>query len=241
LFINIYNWLSIIRAVFVIVNPIAFFFAIINRKKLDYVKVRTPIGIIDVEMRNFESMRTFYTMFCRLDYFIENDKIYSIMDCGSNIGLSSLYFLSRNASNTVTCFEPDKENLKYLHRNLARFSDRVSVHEVALSTSSGSGMLYRSKDGKYSSLLPSERTGDPDSIECIKFEGALVGVANKSNLVIVKMDVEGLEIDLIGSVRWENFPNVVSIFSESAGCSDVISRQHSLHIRNGMLEVVDFG
>ena len=55
-----------------------------------------------------------------------------IIDCGANIGLSTLYFLRRFPEARVIALEPDPDNFKMLARNTAGFSDRVTLLQAAV-------------------------------------------------------------------------------------------------------------
>jgi FkbM family methyltransferase len=240
LFLNPYNWLALLRVFLVFAHPGQFFWAIVGRKILPNVEVKTPIGRVCVEMRNFESLRTLFSTFCRRDYLTSIEPAVAIMDCGANIGIASLYFLSRNVNNRVICFEPDRANTDYLKRNLRSYMDRVVIHEVALATEAGSATLFRAEDGKYSSLIASDKADQPDQIMCVKFEDGLREVIAAGLPVVVKLDVEGLEVALVESVEWDNFPEVRAIISESTGCSNVITRQHRRKLHSGFVEHLIF-
>ncbi len=57
------------------------------------VPVRTPLGTVTPRIFSHAALRTLNEIFCRLDYRIDNaPKV--IVDIGSNVGLSALYFLS---------------------------------------------------------------------------------------------------------------------------------------------------
>jgi FkbM family methyltransferase len=240
LFFNRHNWLALFRVFMVFGRPFSFFAAILSGRVLKEVDVKTPIGVIRVEMRNHESLRTLFSTFCRRDYLTATSPAFAVMDCGANIGIASLYFLTRNVANRTTCFEPDRANTAYLHRNLAPFAERVTIHEVGLATEDGSATLFRAEDGKYSSLIPSDRANTPDQIECRKFDSALRAVVAEQLPVIVKMDVEGVEVDLVKSVNWDDYPSVRRIISESTGCTNVIRRTHRLEFRSGLVEHLIF-
>src|SRR5690606_32260101 len=42
-----------------------------------------------------------------------------IVDCGANIGLSTLYFKSQYPQSRIIAFEPDKQNIELLKHNIA--------------------------------------------------------------------------------------------------------------------------
>jgi FkbM family methyltransferase len=237
---NPYNWLALARALVVIVSPVRFFGAALRRQGLSEVTVRTPIGNVRIHLRNFASLRTLFSIFCRGDYATPQWPVFSFLDAGANVGIASLYFLTRNRANRVTCFEPDRANLDLLKKNLADFTDRSEIRVYALATSAGSVSLFRSEDGMYSSLIRSERSCIPDPIECRVFADAVRENASKSLPVVVKLDVEGLEVELVRSVDWSEFPRVCRLICESSECGKVIARAHDRRLRNGYVEDLTF-
>ena len=77
------------------------------------IQLRTPTGKVNILMRNRQSARTLYSIFIREDYLIDK-KRKIILDLGSNIGISALYFLTRNKKNRIYCVEPDPNNAYFL-------------------------------------------------------------------------------------------------------------------------------
>ena len=55
-----------------------------------------------------------------------------IVDCGANIGLSSVYFLERFKSAHLLAIEPDAGNFEVLKRNLDSYGGRVTIWNNAL-------------------------------------------------------------------------------------------------------------
>ena len=105
------------------------------------------------DLRNFASLRTFFSISCRGDYATPTDSVFSFLDAGANIGIASVYFLTRNRANRAICFEPDRANQELLKQNLADFADLSEIRVYALATSAGTVSLFRSEDGMYSSLF----------------------------------------------------------------------------------------
>jgi FkbM family methyltransferase len=240
LFGNVFNWLALLRAFAVISNPARFFAAIARGKELPDVVVRTPTGNVCIHLRNFESLRTLFSIFCRLDYNTPAQPACAFIDVGANIGIASVYFLSRNRANRVTCFEPDRENLDFLRRNLRTFANRSTICAYALATSDGSATLYRAEDGKYSSLIASERACLPEQIECRSFKSTLQTINADTLPITVKIDVEGLELALVNSVDWREFPTVRRLICEATGWGATIPRPHTQRVRTALVEDVIF-
>ncbi len=82
-----------------------------------------------------------------------------ILDCGSNIGISILYFKHVYPAARIVAFEPDPTIVPYLRDNLERngFTD-VKIIEAALSARAEPQTLY--SDGKYSSALADHKPAD---------------------------------------------------------------------------------
>jgi FkbM family methyltransferase len=158
---NRFNWLALFRAFWVFIDPFQFLVGLLRCRAPETVHVRTPVGRVTLTLRNVESLKTLFSIFCRQDYYTSQEKPYLFLDIGANIGLASAYFLSRNANNIVQSFEPDLTNLDYLRRNLAAFPGRAAIIDHAVAARSGVTVLYRSEDGKHSSLSRSERAHIP--------------------------------------------------------------------------------
>ena len=89
---------------------------------------KTPLGKKKVTIYSINDFSTFNLIFCRQDYLIsQKDKI--ILDVGSNIGLSALYWLTRNNKNIVYCYEPSSLNFMRLKQNLKQFKSRFFLYK----------------------------------------------------------------------------------------------------------------
>ncbi|HEY3918997.1 MAG TPA: FkbM family methyltransferase [Stellaceae bacterium] len=237
---NRFNWLGLLRACRVVTNPARFFAALLRRRAPATLSVRTPTGTITLALRNFESLKTFFGVFCREDYATPSDRAFFFFDIGANIGFASAYFLSRNRDNRVCCFEPDETNLAWLARNLAGFSGRATIVNRAVAPAGGETTLYRAETGKHSALHPSELAMFPQKVASSGFGEVLADGAAGALPTVVKLDVEGLEEELIRSVKFENYPQLRRLLCESTTCSPLISRPHRRALRNGYIEDLSF-
>ena len=102
------NYLSVIKSPFVYVNPIQDFLQGYILQKGNYprrVHLKTPTGVNSIDILNSLDTFTINEIFCWEIYYADNQpKV--IVDLGSNIGVSELYFLSRNNASVVYGFEP---------------------------------------------------------------------------------------------------------------------------------------
>src|ERR1700745_343300 len=101
---NRFNWVAAFRACRVFSDPLPVLTGLLRQSAPTTVRVRTPIGQITLKLRNFQTLRTLFSIFCRQDYLVSAKAPYLFLDIGANIGLSSAYFLSRNANNVAHCF-----------------------------------------------------------------------------------------------------------------------------------------
>jgi FkbM family methyltransferase len=237
---NRYNWIGLLRAWWVVTNPIQFFAGLLRHRAPATLSARTPTGTITLALRNFESLKTFFGIFCREDYATAAARPFFFFDIGANIGFASAYFLSRNRDSRVCCFEPDETNLDWLKRNLAPFSDRATIINQAVATASGEVVLYRAETGKHSALYPNEIATIPQKIASSGFGEILAEPAPAGLPTVVKLDVEGIEEELIKSVKFENYPQLRRLLCESTICSPLISRPHRRILRNGYIEDLSF-
>lgn len=110
------------------------------------------------------------TVFCRIflqhEYScvddLEEPKL--IIDCGANIGYSSIYFLNKYTNAHVIAVEPDSENFKVCEKNLFPYRGRVSLIRSAIwSHRTGLSVCREEGDGHEWGVQVKEcRSGQPD-------------------------------------------------------------------------------
>jgi FkbM family methyltransferase len=237
---NRYNWAALTRASSVFEEPGVLLKALASRRAPETVRVTTPIGPVTIALRNLESFKTVFSVFCRGDYASEADRPAGFLDLGANVGVAALYFLSRNPGNRVRCYEPDAANLPFLHRNLAPYGDRVEIVERAVGPEAGTAILFRSEDGKYSSLIEAEGGDARQATEVEAFRDVLAATSALPGPIVVKIDIEGLEPELVRSVDWTDYPQIARVVTESVECSALIARPHERKLRNGYVEDLRF-
>ncbi len=240
MFRNRHNWLALYRALWVFSNPVQFAWSLLRKSAPRQVRLRTPTGAVTLHLRNFESLKTAFSVFCRGDYHTETDQPFLFLDVGANVGVSAVYFMTRNAHNTVHCYEPDNANLDFLRRNLDGFGSRATIHRKAVGTAAGSVDLFCSEDGKYSSTLAIDHPVAVQRVVCVAFADVLAAYRGSDRPVIVKLDVEGIERELIAHTDFAAHPHVTRLFCESTDCSPLIARHHVRSLRNGYVEDLRF-
>ncbi len=235
-----YNWRALPRALWIIRNPLRFLWGLVWWRTPSRLSLRTPTGTVWLHLRNFESLKTLYSLFCREDYKTAASRPFFFIDIGANIGLASVYFLSRNKDNHVICFEPDVANLAYLRKNVEAFAGRAIVVDAAVAAQAGQVVLYQSADGKHSSLIASPVALAPRPVFAACFADVLGRSAGETHPTVVKLDVEGSEPELLNSVSFTDYPRVARLIYDSIGIAHLVSRPHHLIRRSGFVEDLYF-
>lgn len=133
-------------------------------------------------------------IFCKQLYHFDCDRPDPlILDCGSNIGFSILYFKHTYPAARIVGFEPDPTVLPYLRGNMERnkLAD-VEIVAAALASHSGEGILYA--DGLYGSALEdcggAQRRGvtPVGPVDCVRLLDYL-----DQPVGFLKMNIEGAE------------------------------------------------
>lgn len=133
-----------------------------------------------------------------------------IVDLGSNVGISVLYFKSRFPSARVVAAEPLPEALRRLRANTDHL-DGVEVVAAAVSSEDGPLRLYSGDESWAASTFSGNGRGTTVEVEGLTLD-RLVADRGLERIDLLKMDVEGAEeavlsttgaLDRIGSIVFE--------------------------------------
>jgi FkbM family methyltransferase len=141
----------------------------------------------------------FEEIFIRQDYvFVSRRPDPLIIDCGSNMGMSILYFKSRYPKARIIGFEPDPATFEMLQKNVAAnaLSD-VALHNCALANRAGTADLYRDSQALGSLIMSLRKERSPKNDETKKIQTVLLSDYIKSEVDFLKLDIEGMEMDVI--------------------------------------------
>ena len=191
----------------------------------DYPKrflIRTPLGLQSVTAFSHPDLITLIECFGKLDYRApKNTSV--VVDFGSNIGISALYFLTRNPDAKVYLFEPVPRNIERLKENLKGFENRYELKECAVGVEEGQLDFACDETGRHGGLIeggaPYFAEWDPEKIIQVKVVSAsksLKEVLSRHNSIdILKIDVEGYENKILSDLKTEDLSHVVQIFAET--------------------------
>lgn len=162
------------------------------------VRLRTPTGDATVTLRHVHDYATIAEILAEDVYPVAaSDRV--VVDVGANIGIFSVFALTRHPEVRVHAFEPVPENLAVLRGNLAPFRDRVTIHETAVAEQDGEVSFGVEPTGRYGGI--GVETAEQITVPTRAIAGLLRDVLDREGRIdVLKMDVEGLERDLLAAV-----------------------------------------
>jgi len=132
--------------------------------------------------------------------FISADGI--VIDVGANIGLHTVHFAGFARHGKVICFEPARSTFAYLLQNITNLANVIPLN-VALSDSTGLKPFFVAADDAYSGLKDTMRKAvlRQETIACLKGDDILLAMLENQRIDLVKIDVEGLELQVLRGMK----------------------------------------
>ena len=161
--------------------------------------------------RPYELLHSYKEIFQNEIYcFTTNTKIPVIIDCGSNIGLSVLYFKKIYPEAKVIAFEPDPGNFALLKQNVEmnQFA-KVELNKAAVWIYDGE-ISFASKGSEASHISPN---GDKEKVSAISLKKIL---DQYPEIDFLKIDIEGAEDYVIEDIKL-SLDKVKNLFLEYHG------------------------
>ncbi|MFB8791750.1 MAG: FkbM family methyltransferase [Potamolinea sp.] len=129
-----------------------------------------------------------------------------IIDCGANVGYSSIFFINKYANAHVIAIEPDNDNFKVCEKNLHPYRERVSLihsgiwsHKVGLTVCRGE----KEESLEWEAQVRESKEGETPDISATDISSLLEG-SGFNTIDILKMDVEKAEA-IIFAKNYENW------------------------------------
>lgn len=153
----------------------------------------------------------FTEIFVRRDYFFESDsQAPFILDCGSNIGMSVLFFKQLYPGSRIIAFEPDRRTFDVLRTNVRNnHLENVELHNQAISPSEGSIDFFSDPSHPGSLTMSTARERFPGrEVDSQRVEAVRLSPFIQEEVDLLKMDIEGaegavmLELAESGKLRW---------------------------------------
>ena len=193
--------------------------------------VKTPTGTVLVRLDTADDLLTLNEIFARDDYEAD-DQLQVAVDIGANVGIASLYFLTRNPTSRVYCVEPDPKNIARLKRTLAPYYGRYSLEEVAADLSDGTATLFTEPTGRYGGLVQTWRD-DSISVRTRAVTSLIDAVLEREpHIDVLKVDVEGIEEKLVRALRADQLDRISVIYYETSGSAPLHTDRYRHHFAN---------
>ena len=136
------------------------------------------------------------------------------MDLGSNIGISALYWLTRNDTSKCYLFEPDERNIVRLKQNLTGLENRYVLHKNAVSDQSGKLEFGTEATGRYGEL--GIETGNIITVECLEINSVIKKILQQHDVIdILKIDTEGVEVRTVTALEPKYAAKIKRIYIEA--------------------------
>lgn len=169
-------------------------------------------------------MLTINEIFCRLDYSASASDL-AIVDFGSNIGISALYFLTRSDKSFVYCYEPLPLNCARFKKNLEKFKGRYQLAEYAVALEDGSTQFGCEPTGRYGGI--GKNTGSTITVECLNAINILCQILEEHGEIdVLKIDIETLEREILLSIPASVLRKIKKIYIEQRFQSSPLQSSH---------------
>ena len=136
--------------------------------------------------RPYELLHTYEELFQKELYrFKTTSAIPLILDCGANIGISTLYFKWAYPQARVVVFEPDSANFQLLSQNCTKNGlQQVELHQAAIWKTHGF-ISFDAKESEGSRIAESNESAH--RVKCYRLADLL---ASETSVDFLKMDIE---------------------------------------------------
>jgi len=211
--------LSALRCLIVCKQPLRLLYHYITKSPLPSgpfaFRFRTPTGEITLKAFSAEDVITMFIVFCRKEY-TPREAARVFVDFGSNIGVTAAYFLSRHAESVIHCYEPNRTNVDRLKENLRPFEGRYSLEETCVGLEDGTVTFGVESTGVYGAIGAQHEGGDSYQVPCRESNGILAEIlAERPRIDFLKIDIEGLERDVIKAIPPEFLQKITQIQAET--------------------------
>ena len=227
------NYIAIIRFFKVHKSPLRSIFNEIfsTGKYPKTLNFNSPLGNSKVNLYSYNDFSTFNLIFCRQDYLYGN-KQKIILDIGSNIGLSAIFWLTRSKDTVVHCYEPSSENYEKLKKNLEDFDGRFFTFKKAVSSKNFSSYLNLEKSGVYNSISNLNKKLDyykKEKCEVVSINSCIDKVVKQYGKIdLIKIDNEGEELKTVASIDRKFWQNIKCLNVDGESVREYVPRNFCL-------------
>jgi FkbM family methyltransferase len=160
-----------------------------------YIDPATDIGLELLATGHFER-----DAIAQCANVIRSDGI--VIDVGANIGVHTVHFAGFAKLGRVICFEPARATFAHLLQNTEHLANVIPLN-IALADTSGLQQFFVAADNAYSGLKDTKREAvlRQESVACFRGDEILLPLIGSGRVDLVKIDVEGLEMQVLNGMR----------------------------------------
>lgn len=181
----------------------------------DMIAIKIPQAKHKILLRrNSTDVNVFNQIFVRQEFlFLKSHDFKVIVDCGANIGLTTIYLKYLFPDARIFSIEPENENFKLLRQNTLPYSQLVLINKALSNDSNG---LYLIDDGNGSDAFQTKKASG-DSAPGVKIESIsmldLMKQYDLPGLDFAKIDIEGAEAYCItdDAMKWISLTGTLAI------------------------------
>jgi FkbM family methyltransferase len=186
------------------------------------ISVIVPDTKYEVSLRPRTSdIPTFRQVFESCEYQSPNlpNSADTIVDLGANIGLASVFFGLRYPDARLLAIEPEESNFIALVDNTKALGGRVQTRHAAVWTEDGFVNLHTESDvglplGAWGAQVSGQESASSTPTRCLKM-GTLLDQAGFETVDILKIDIEGAELEIFSQAAEQWLPRVQLIIVET--------------------------
>lgn len=182
-----------------------------KRNRTSNIKVANVTYPISLSNFNIDVTTLFKVFFCNeYDVHLKTAPSY-IIDCGANIGLSTVFFACKFPYARIIAVEPDRNNFDYLIMNTARYHNVTCINKAIWSNSCRLKLIDPGVGSwGYQTVEASE--DEEKTIEAITLDSILCNY-NIDKIDLLKIDIEGAEVELFSRNynNWLSRTNLLAI------------------------------
>jgi FkbM family methyltransferase len=163
----------------------------------------------------------FDQIFIDKEYQVNTDNAHFIIDAGSNIGITSIFFKIKYPGATIVCIEPDAGNFSLLKKNMVDYKDVYLFDSALWNEKTQLGLVSaQSYDSHY---VTNNHELNNQTVNTITIDDIL-NKFDKQIIDILKIDIEGAEKEVFEKNYETWLPNVKVLMIEmhdkfKFGCS----------------------
>ena len=160
-----------------------------------------------------------------------------VIDIGANCGYFAIYMASRYPGCQLVCFEPEATNRTLAQVNLALNGVNATLHpEAVLADNSPTVTFYLSQDPRLHTTVALEQAGQHGissdryngskvTVPAVEINEVIAGITTRSRIDLLKVDVEGIDLDLLMAIDDQLLKRVDCIVTEIEGRGTAQVRQ----------------